>query len=772
MQRQDVMEPPVRFLFGIRGRAIRLPRRDGLSFPGHYLVLGLIVALGAAVRCSTLSFQSLWLDEVATVVEAGRSWPELLLALFDPRQGYPLYILGMRLWIAVWGTGEAALRWPSALAGTLSVPLLYLLGRRLLGRRVGLLAAALLAVSPLAVWYSQEAKAYALFMLLTLSSWLLLWEAVERRAGRLWWALAGVSILALLLHRLAVLSVIGQLVYVLYIARQGGFTRRHRLLLMALLVVVLLLTLAGLWFALGQEGAGRQFGSARDPLVLLHTFSQFSLRTAATSPEPALGPDRRHWLLPFALAGLLGLAMLGRELAARGRRRRSAVFLLCFLFVPLGAFFLLYLLRPFYYERYLLGTLPAYMLLLAVGLVGLGRWAGRLLAPSRRGATGFAFGTSVRKGSGGRESGPGPGSIRAGGRVLLAAALGLVAVATAVFILAASWRQVQDWTLARRPSKEQFREATRYLQQHLHPGDLVIVHPGYIRPAVDYYQQGLARVPVETQALPDLGGGAYGFREFEAAIEALARGHRRAWLYLAPFHAPVQDPRNWVYEWFYLNPFLHCDEQHYIGLDLYCVSFNVERGSNAFGPTIPLAERFGREVLLTGADLGRFYPEACQSPPSVALPSCREDGPGLFCRPLEAGDPLAVTLYAQGLRADLPDIEAQVRLIDAAGRVWSATSGRPLGGYLPTSLWAPGDEFMDYHVLLLPEAMPAGRYQVQASYRLSVGELLGRVLDLLPERCRAPAGRGLVAGGCLLPRPDGSFWATLGTVEVRSGGRP
>mgnify|MGYP000016030391 CR=1 FL=1 len=746
------MESSVRPFDSGGDRPVRRPRQAGLSLGGHFFLLGLIVALGAAVRCATLSFQSLWLDEVSTVVEAGRPWPELLLALVDPRQGYPLYILGMRLWSALWGNGEAALRWPSALAGTLNVPLLYLLGRRLLGRKVGLLAAALLAVSPLAVWYSQEAKAYALFMLLATASWLLMWEAIERRSRWLWWALAGVTILSLLVHRLTVLTVIGLLAYALYIARQGGLMRHHRFLLVALLVVVLLLTIAGLWFALGQEGAGRQFGSRRDPLTLLNTFSQFSLRIAPTPPEPALGPDRRLRLLPFALAGLLGLGALGQALAARGRRRRSAVFLLCYLFVPLGAFFLLYLIRPFYYERYLLGTLPAYLLLLAVGLLGLLRRAGRPLGrdgpASLEGSPAPSF---LKRGRSlldrplplGKERGSG-GCVR--GRGLLSTALGLLAVATAVAVLAASWRQVQDWSLARRPAKEQFREATLYLQQHLHPGDLVIVHPAYIRPAVDFYQERFPPVPVETQALPDLAGGAYSFREFEAAMETLSRGHRRAWLYLAPFHAVVPDPQNWVYEWFYLNPFLHCDEQHYIGLDLYCISFNVERGSNVFRPTIPLDGRFGREIWLTGADLGRFYPSTCQPSPSAAPAPFRE---GLFYRPLEPGDSLAVTLYAQGLRADLPDLEAQVRLVDAAGQVWSATGGQPLGGHLPTSRWIPGDEFMDYYVLLLPEAVPAGPYQVQAGYRLA-------------------------AGGDALPLPDGALWVTVATIEVaaQGGGGP
>lgn len=708
-----------------------------LSPIGLYVLPGLVLFLAAAVRCTTLSFQGLWLDEISTVVEAGRPWPGLLLALLDPRQGYPLYILGMRLWIALFGSGEAALRWPSALAGVLNVPLLYLLGQRLYSRRAGLLAALFLAISPLAVWYSQEAKAYAFFMLFGTLAWLLFWEAIERRRAGLWWVFGALTALNLLLHRLAILALIGQLAYALYLARQGRFTRRNRLLLVLLLAAVLLLTLAGLWFALGQEGASRQFGAERDPMTLLRTFSQFSLRIGPTAPEPALGPDRRAWLIPFALAMLLGLAGLAEDALAGARRRRRAAFLCCALFVPLGAFFLLYLIRPFYYERYLLGTLPPYLLLLAAGVTALWRWA-----------------------------------VQRNRRWPWAWTLGLPAIVLVLLMLSSSWRQVQDWTLSPRPSKEQYREATLYLQQHLHPGDLVIVHPGYTLPAVDFYQARLPAVPLDARTIPDLLAPDYGFRDFEATMEALSRGHRRAWLYLAPFHAAFQDPRNWVYEWFYLNPFLPCDEQHYVGLDLYCISFNVVRGSNTLSPTLPLDGRFGQEVHLRGADVGRFFPDSCQPDPSEApLLLSRHDGSPFF-QALPGGVPLAVTLYAQGVRARLPDIDAVVRLVGEGSHLWAETSGQPLGGHLPTPRWLPGDEFMDYHVLWLPESLPAGTYRVQVGYRLAGGEMVRAVLALLPGRCQGPAGEGLASGGCPLLLPDRSPWLTLGTIEVAAPGGP
>ncbi len=65
------------------------------------------------------------------------------------------------------GTGEVGLRSLSALAGVATVPVAYLLGLELRGRRAGIAAAAFVAVNPMLLWYSQEARGYALFSLLT-----------------------------------------------------------------------------------------------------------------------------------------------------------------------------------------------------------------------------------------------------------------------------------------------------------------------------------------------------------------------------------------------------------------------------------------------------------------------------------------------------------------------------------------------------------------------------------------------------------------------------
>ena len=88
----------------------------------------------------------------------------------------------------VLGTGEVALRLPSALAGIATVPVAWAIGRELAGPRAAAIAtAALVAVNPLFVWYSQEARAYGLFVLIAALAMLCFLRAAARAQRRGGW---------------------------------------------------------------------------------------------------------------------------------------------------------------------------------------------------------------------------------------------------------------------------------------------------------------------------------------------------------------------------------------------------------------------------------------------------------------------------------------------------------------------------------------------------------------------------------------------------------
>jgi hypothetical protein len=159
------------------------------------VLAGLVVA-GAALRFATLDLQSFWVDEGATLHLLRDDFGGMLDGLTVTEKTPPLYYLLAWLWTRPFGTGEVGVRSLSALAGTLTIPAAFALARVLVSERAALITAALVAVNPLLVWYSQEARAYALVVLLATLAVLF---CVQRRL--VLWALT--SALALATHYFA-----------------------------------------------------------------------------------------------------------------------------------------------------------------------------------------------------------------------------------------------------------------------------------------------------------------------------------------------------------------------------------------------------------------------------------------------------------------------------------------------------------------------------------------------------------------------------------------
>src|SRR3954463_10326936 len=152
--------------------AASLPRGRGRSLAevartrsrAFWVVAGL-VALGAGLRFATLGVQSYHHDEIVTASRVLRvGFGHAMDAVGFSESAPPLYYALAWIWTQLTGTGPWGLRSLSALAGVATIPVAYLIGRELRGRRTGLVAAALVAVNPMLIWYSQEARAYALLV--------------------------------------------------------------------------------------------------------------------------------------------------------------------------------------------------------------------------------------------------------------------------------------------------------------------------------------------------------------------------------------------------------------------------------------------------------------------------------------------------------------------------------------------------------------------------------------------------------------------------------
>ncbi len=142
----------------------------------------------------------------------------MLRAVHDTSVTPPFhYVLA---WLAVQvGDGTTWVRVPSLILGTATVPVTYLLGERTVGRAAGLLAAAMVALSPFAAFYSLEARAYATLIFLIAVSSLALITAL--RTGRTrWWALYSLcAALVLYTHYTGVFAVAVQAAWALWAGR-------------------------------------------------------------------------------------------------------------------------------------------------------------------------------------------------------------------------------------------------------------------------------------------------------------------------------------------------------------------------------------------------------------------------------------------------------------------------------------------------------------------------------------------------------------------------
>jgi mannosyltransferase len=241
---------------GGRGRA---PSQPAVSRRRSALALGALTVLAAALRFALIGHQGYWFDEGNTVLLVHFSPGKMLGLIPQTESTPPLYYCVAWVWARIFGFGEPALRSLSALAGVATVPVLYAAASRLASPRAGLLAAALAACNPLLVWYSQEARAYALLVALSATSILAFAWALERPTARTaaLWALS--CVLALATHYYAVLAVAPEAVWLLY------RHRRSRAIQLASAAVVAL-GAALLPYALGQNATGHANWIAQAPL--------------------------------------------------------------------------------------------------------------------------------------------------------------------------------------------------------------------------------------------------------------------------------------------------------------------------------------------------------------------------------------------------------------------------------------------------------------------------------------------------------------------------
>ena len=136
----------------------------------------------------TLDWQSLWIDEVQAFSFIDNPFVETVKLLITPRDNGPLYFILLWLWRRITGSTDFALRYLSVMCSVMSISLLWHLSRSWFGHRVGTITILLFSLSPFAIWYGQEAKMYALHMMLSIFSTIFLAKAIRYHRWYHWFA--------------------------------------------------------------------------------------------------------------------------------------------------------------------------------------------------------------------------------------------------------------------------------------------------------------------------------------------------------------------------------------------------------------------------------------------------------------------------------------------------------------------------------------------------------------------------------------------------------
>jgi mannosyltransferase len=329
-----------------------------------WLLAGIIGA-AAVVRFTTLDHQSYDHDEAVTAwrvlhSDLGRTLSEVA----DGERSPPLYYLLAWLWSKLFGTGEVGLRSLSAVIGTLTVPAAYLAARELSSPRAGLVAAALVAFNPYLVWYSQEARSYALVVLFV--AWGLYFFArclsdPSRRNLGLW---ATASALAVCSHYFAAFLVGAQGLWL--VAR--GWPRRAPIVAVGAAVGV---AVALIPLAIAQEGTGRRNLFTDVPLARRAADALFGYLASQEPGAVGGSPGVRHFREAAVIAGLT-LAAIGLALLMRRGMRREREGALTIAGVAAAAIVVPFVLAvagfDFVHPRNLIGSLVPFLVAAAIGL--------------------------------------------------------------------------------------------------------------------------------------------------------------------------------------------------------------------------------------------------------------------------------------------------------------------------------------------------------------------------------------------------------------------
>lgn len=340
-----------------------------------YVLLSALILLAFGLRLQGVSASSFWIDEGLTPLRSSYGVAEILSNQIIIQEGVtndthpPFYYLLVHLSRQWWGESDFSYRYLSVLFGVWLVPVVYQLGRRLESRPVGLLAAALLAISPSQIWYSQEARMYTLLAWLAALGSYALWRAISGREHLLRWFSFYLFVmgLAFYTHYTALFLIAGQGLFWLGRLWRAGYRRLIGLGLgfgLLLLIPIIPFTVPRLF-----TGAETNYFHVPIWVMLQDVVHGFGLGLTA---------DFSQWYVRAIDVGMAIVLLAGCLLPTS---RRTTSFLLLYLLATVAGLAVGSLMKPMYMGiRHVFIGGPAFFLLAGRGLVGLWLRPGRFLA--------------------------------------------------------------------------------------------------------------------------------------------------------------------------------------------------------------------------------------------------------------------------------------------------------------------------------------------------------------------------------------------------------
>ncbi len=338
------------------------------------LAVAALTLLGLALRLTGLKEglfgDELYLYEIARLPGLGDVLSKVHDTESTPPFGFVLAWAATKL-----GDPTVTVRLPSLVLGTAAIPLTYLLGVRTVGRLPALVGAAFFAISPFALWYAVEARAYSTLMFLTVLAALALVRALDTRRTTWWVAYAISACLILYTHYMGVFVVVAMAAWSFWTQREH---LRELLFAHAAIVVAYLPWLPSFVVQSDDTSAQR-----------ISTFKQFTPKgvvrelTIAVDGHPFLPLSSVPGRLAVALLGIgAAAALAGATLRFRGglpagaARSRVTLVLLLAIATPAGVALYSIVGQNTYIPRNLGASLPPIFLALAAGLMALRRpWA-------------------------------------------------------------------------------------------------------------------------------------------------------------------------------------------------------------------------------------------------------------------------------------------------------------------------------------------------------------------------------------------------------------